>query len=317
MIGFEISSFQWMWRLSLKFLSDALVNLILQYGTTQANGRFSVRSAYRLAWSMRQVGASPSAPRSWSFLWAAKVPPKVRLFAWKACHNSLPLPKLAAEDGSLLGGCPMCDEGCEDVIHVLFLCHFARQCWALSHIRWEVISNRGVSVEDWFRQSSEVSSRWSLPRQGWVKINFDAATFANGSESGWGVVARSDSGQCLAWASCRLARSASPEVAEAVAAREAACLAFRFGWRYVIIEGDCEPLVLKLQSSSFDFSCTSPIVHDIKSLISNLSCCFSLVRRTGNRVAHSIARAARAFTVGSWNPPRVAVDTLISDLENL
>ncbi|KAL0316167.1 UNVERIFIED_CONTAM: putative mitochondrial protein [Sesamum radiatum] len=155
-----------------------------------ADGRFSVRSAYHLVWSMRQVGASPSAPRSWTFLWTAKVPPKVGL-------------------------------------------------WAMLSL---------------------------------------------------GVV--------------RLARSASPEVAEAVAAREAACLAIRFGWRYVIIEGDCEPLVLKLQSSSFDFSCTSPIVHDIKSLVSNLSCGFSLVRRTGNRVAHSIARAAGAFTVGSWNPPR-------------
>ncbi|KAK4392125.1 putative mitochondrial protein [Sesamum angolense] len=41
-----------------------------------ADGRFSVRSAYHLAWSMRQVGASPSAPRSWTFLWTAKVPPK-------------------------------------------------------------------------------------------------------------------------------------------------------------------------------------------------------------------------------------------------
>ncbi|KAL0283948.1 UNVERIFIED_CONTAM: hypothetical protein Sangu_2857400 [Sesamum angustifolium] len=143
MIGFEISAFQWMWRLSLKFLSDALANLILQYGTTLANGRFSVRSAYHLAWSMRQVGASPSAPRSWSFLWAAKVPPKVRLLAWKACHNSLPTSQnLQQRMRSLLAGCPMCDEGCEDVIHVLFLCHFARQCWALSHIRWEVISNR-------------------------------------------------------------------------------------------------------------------------------------------------------------------------------
>ncbi|KAL0316171.1 UNVERIFIED_CONTAM: putative mitochondrial protein [Sesamum radiatum] len=41
-----------------------------------ADGRFSVRSAYHLVWSMRQVGASPSAPRSWTFLWTAKVPPK-------------------------------------------------------------------------------------------------------------------------------------------------------------------------------------------------------------------------------------------------
>ncbi|KAK4383985.1 hypothetical protein Sango_3101500, partial [Sesamum angolense] len=69
-----------------------------------ADGRFSIRSAYHLAWSMRQVGASPSAPRSWTFLWAAKVPPKVRLFAWKACHNALPTSQnLQQRMGSLLG----------------------------------------------------------------------------------------------------------------------------------------------------------------------------------------------------------------------
>ncbi|KAK4386128.1 putative mitochondrial protein [Sesamum angolense] len=158
-----------------------------------ADGRFSVRSVYHLAWSMRQA---------------------LSHIRWEVISNL----GVSVEDWfrQVWRALPEAN-----------FCLFLMLCWGLwKNKNGNLMQNdkkppheivRGVSrfLADFqkascfgfSKQVSEVNRRWSLPRRGWVKINFDAATFANGTESGWGVVARSNSGQCLAWASCHLAWS--------------------------------------------------------------------------------------------------------------
>lgn len=140
-------------------------------------------------------------------------------------------------------------------------------------------------------------SCWRPPDVGWVKINFDGAVFRDGMEGGCGVVAQSDSGQCVVWAAFRFVQPVFPELAEALATREAVSLALRMGWRSVIFEGDCVSLIHKLQSNSGDLFVIGRVVRDIKFLVSSFSHSFSLVRRTGNRVTHSIARTAGTYII--------------------
>jgi hypothetical protein len=64
----------------------------------EKSGIFSVRSAYKLAFnelpeqclfpatSSRADGSNPC----WLKIWSAKVPPKVKIFAWKAASEALP-----------------------------------------------------------------------------------------------------------------------------------------------------------------------------------------------------------------------------------
>ncbi|KAL0299112.1 UNVERIFIED_CONTAM: hypothetical protein Sradi_6571000 [Sesamum radiatum] len=70
-----------------------------------------------------------------------------------------------------------------------------------------------------------VQPHWTAPSSGYIKVNFDGATFQNGQEIGVRVVARGTSGECLAWLSKRVRRLSTGEMAEALAAREAVLLA--------------------------------------------------------------------------------------------
>ncbi|KAL0438129.1 UNVERIFIED_CONTAM: hypothetical protein Slati_2295900 [Sesamum latifolium] len=68
---------------------------------------------------------------------------------------------------------------------------------------------------------SRIPSCWRAPMSGYVKMNFDGASFAMGDAIGFGVVARDATGQCLAWLSLRLPRVGNVELTEALAAWEA------------------------------------------------------------------------------------------------
>jgi hypothetical protein len=65
----------------------------------ERNGCYSVRSAYRLAMEIQCVNADYKEGVSsgsmeeglwWKHMWKIKIPPKVRIFWWRAIHNFLP-----------------------------------------------------------------------------------------------------------------------------------------------------------------------------------------------------------------------------------
>ncbi|KAL0367137.1 UNVERIFIED_CONTAM: LINE-1 retrotransposable element O protein [Sesamum radiatum] len=91
----------------------------------------------------------------WNFIWKAKVQPKVRMFTWRACWDSLPMVANLAKQGIKVGGtCPQCGWENEDVLQCLLRCHFARLMWAISDIPWPYISCNQSDPEAWFRASS-------------------------------------------------------------------------------------------------------------------------------------------------------------------
>ncbi|KAL0462529.1 UNVERIFIED_CONTAM: hypothetical protein Slati_0140500 [Sesamum latifolium] len=152
------------------------------------------------------------------------------------------------------------------------------------------------------------SGSWSLPGDGVIKLNFDGAMFKASLEIGIGVVAHDSSAACVWWKSVRKRWTPELELVEVVAAREAVLPARRFGWRRIVLEGDCANLHCKLSSPQADCASTGVVTHDIKCLSSAFeSCIFSLVRRMANKIAHCLARkASNTGLEGPRFPPLLA-----------
>ncbi|KAL0378315.1 UNVERIFIED_CONTAM: hypothetical protein Sradi_3137000 [Sesamum radiatum] len=118
----------------------------------ERNGRFSVRSAYRLARQLHREAEGSGMQRSWRFIWTSKAIPSVVLFAWKCVRNAIPTSSNLRNKGLRIdGGCYWCDEETEDVMHVMRFCNFARLVWALSGLPWGVIGVHTTCTETWFR----------------------------------------------------------------------------------------------------------------------------------------------------------------------
>ncbi|KAL0399602.1 UNVERIFIED_CONTAM: hypothetical protein Sradi_2303500 [Sesamum radiatum] len=82
--------------------------------------------------------------------WNAKVPNKVRIFAWRLGTNSLPLgPNLSRRIPGIDVLCPLCQALEEIDKHTFLLCPFARMVWALLDLRWDVISAWPSNARDW------------------------------------------------------------------------------------------------------------------------------------------------------------------------
>jgi hypothetical protein len=101
------------------------------------SGLFSVKSAYHCQWESKfgvrsnQVQANTaSRSRLWKSLWKLKVPAKIKIFGWRALKGLLPCRAiLANRHVGDVGGCPICQNGAEDIKHMIFTCDRAKQVW--------------------------------------------------------------------------------------------------------------------------------------------------------------------------------------------
>ncbi|KAL0453948.1 UNVERIFIED_CONTAM: hypothetical protein Slati_1372900 [Sesamum latifolium] len=107
---------------------DATMDALFQEGSEgwneDLNGCYSVRSAYNLV--TREGGTrnassfSSSSSAYWNFIWHVAVPPKVQLFTWKVCCNSLATNSNLQRHGVQPdGGCTWCGGPEDDLLHVL------------------------------------------------------------------------------------------------------------------------------------------------------------------------------------------------------
>jgi hypothetical protein len=116
------------------------------------------------------------------------------------------------------------------------------------------------------RCETKISSiKWSPPPVGIVSVNVDATIFSASNRMGSGVVIRDHNGACLATCSEHFEGITSPELAEAMAARQALCFAKSEGFEKVIVQSDCLLVVQRVNSSTTDRSINGPVMKSSRS----------------------------------------------------
>ena len=162
------------------------------------------------------------------------------------------------------------------------------------------------------------SGSWTPPPPGWLKINFDGATFKDRKLAGLGGVIRNDNGLIMAAFTQTIPLPTSVEMVEVLAARSALVLAKELCLNQVLLESDSEIIINALSNGGRDSSSYGHILLDIKLLtpaFMGVSFCHS--RRQANKVAHRLARSACNFPplqVWMEELPMEAVSVYFADL---
>src|SRR5207244_3650516 len=114
----------------------------------------------------------------------------------------------------------------------------------------------------------------------------------NSRDGAWGMIARSDTGACVAAAAGKLAHMKDAKHAEAQACSAAVGEAVSLGLSRVIFESGSLTLVNAINTGSHDLSSIGVLIKEIRSLCLASFDCFSFVfcKRNCNKVAHELAQ---------------------------
>uniref|UniRef100_A0A803P5M6 Uncharacterized protein n=1 Tax=Cannabis sativa TaxID=3483 RepID=A0A803P5M6_CANSA len=103
------------------------------------NGIYSVKTGFHLATTLEDQNSSSTSNKQsewWKFFWNLKLPPKIRIFAWKVFQNILPTAVALFKRKVLDSGeCSLCTSNWESIGHALFSCKHAKDIWKLSRFR--------------------------------------------------------------------------------------------------------------------------------------------------------------------------------------
>ena len=129
--------------LFLPFEADTILRIPLSYSLPDdyivwignRRSEFSVKIVYYVALPIvENLGGESSNGDArtplWKKMWQLKIPPKVRIFAWRVCMNGLPtlfnLGRRRINNDAL---CPLYRKEPESTIHALFFCEKIREVW--------------------------------------------------------------------------------------------------------------------------------------------------------------------------------------------
>lgn len=187
------------------------------------------------------------------------------------------------------------------------------QCWTIWNQRNLVlhggkIQNPSILIQrarDYLVEFKDKQSQLAAPTttglvQEWrpslgsaVKLNFDAAIFANTNSSGVSVIIRNSLGEVLAGLFTRGPSVASREEAEVLACRKALEFALDTGFLDLVIEGDNATVMTTIVSPHLNRSRLGHIYDDISTLASSFrSLSVGCIKQSANFVAHFLAHYA-------------------------
>lgn len=102
-------------------------------------------------------------PFKWDWLWGLKVPPKIRTFLWRACHDIIPVRATLVRRHVVSNPyCDFCRIGVETGSHIFFECPFFGKIWS----------------DPPFSLSSSVVAPNLAARLGWLRDKLDSAAFS-------------------------------------------------------------------------------------------------------------------------------------------
>lgn len=68
--------------------------------------------------------------QTWKKLWILWLPAKIKIFGWRVLQGLIPCRGvLANKHIGNNSSCPLCQQGCEDIKHMMFQCERAREVW--------------------------------------------------------------------------------------------------------------------------------------------------------------------------------------------
>lgn len=131
----------------------------------EKNQQFSVRFAYHLIQKKKaEFVLGPSDDHNyWKWIWRLNIPPKIKLFVWRLCHN-----RLATKTGLLARGiktdpiCFLCGEKEKSIPHLFTSCQWTRRVWFLSPLGKGPHLQPTESMGDWLRKSAKKESSWVM-----------------------------------------------------------------------------------------------------------------------------------------------------------
>ncbi|KAL5767312.1 hypothetical protein ACOSQ2_014095 [Xanthoceras sorbifolium] len=169
-------------------LGDCADSLIWHFDKT---GEYSVKSGYRVAAQEKlSLSGSSSSPDSkwWLALWNLNIPPKIKIFIWRVCHNAIPsLCNLCSRKIVVDPCCSRCGDAPESSAHALFWCSSV----------WVWSDRNAVFGSPSQPPRQPCSASWSPPPAGSLKLNTDAAVKSGFFVMGSGAVVRDSQGKGL------------------------------------------------------------------------------------------------------------------------
>ncbi|XVE77658.1 hypothetical protein DITRI_Ditri13aG0080100 [Diplodiscus trichospermus] len=175
---------------SIPLVQSDCVDRIVWYFSK--DGNYIVKSAYRLLMDRIVSNESLKVDGNWKLLCSLKLPPKVKVFFWRACHDSLPtrtnLQRRGVEVTSWLLTASMSVD-CGILLIKLLLIRRASQNGSL---KWPALDDGRLGtftmevLWDWMRakriegQNVNIEQRqeevgWQRPPVGYIKCNVEAA----------------------------------------------------------------------------------------------------------------------------------------------
>lgn len=88
---------------------------------------------------MNQQASGVGDEKVWSKLWKLDVLANIKIFSWRVLHGLIPFCGILANRHiGNVSSWPVCQEGCEDIKHVLFTCNRAKEIWQLLGVANEI-----------------------------------------------------------------------------------------------------------------------------------------------------------------------------------
>ncbi|XP_041004026.1 uncharacterized protein LOC121249385 [Juglans microcarpa x Juglans regia] len=242
----------------------------------EKNGAFSVQSGYRFFKSLTQHDTAESSnaheeQKMWKAIWKMRFPNKVRVFAWRACKESLPskqnLFKRKIIESFMEAVVSLLYRGDQGLLSRFFLIAWSfwyrRNKWTIEHSLLDPLqaANYAISLQKPVLPASaephypmQKLGCWRAPPPGFCKLNVYAALFFNLQKAGVGAVLRDEKGNVLMAVSKSEHELHEPASVELLAMLRGLQFSLHLGISKVVLESDCLLMVEALAASEDSLS---------------------------------------------------------------
>ncbi|GMI64939.1 hypothetical protein like AT3G09510 [Hibiscus trionum] len=114
-------------------------------------GAYSTHSGYN--WFLKRNSIQQEHPRIWHRIAKLKTLPKIKSFAWRACHEALPTGKRLLEVGLGDSVCRLCTQDIETTVHALRDCLRVKEILELSGVSSRIHNGGHMSLKEWFEDA--------------------------------------------------------------------------------------------------------------------------------------------------------------------